>query len=527
MDTAVTGRYPRLVRLALAGLGVAIGWMLVSFVLGLSSSSALADESQDSGGLLGAVTTVADGGADAVGAVAQPVADTAGDVVGGGTATVEKVAEPVTDTAGAVVSSGAGTVEKVAEPVSHTVEPVSHTVEKVAEPVAETVETVAEPVSTVETVAEPVTDTVEKVAEPVTDTVQTVAEPVTDTTSTVLVTGTETLERATAPKTTAADTVIDSAVDTVEGVASPVTNPVLEIVGDPVTEVVGGGASAVDGTVDALTGTVGTVVDGVTDTAGDLLDAAPLQPIVSPVADVASSALDTVGGLTESVGEQGPVTGVVDVVTGVVEHTPIVGEVADELGIPGAVEQVGGSLDDGVESVGETIGGSGENLAPATPIAALPVVRPPLATERPGSSGSAPVSPTETAEDSAVGATTAGMDAAAAASFAASGIAQIGHRLTGAASSPAGAIMPHAVAADSNDTITIAATTERGGPLHSPGGVLPGDATAAASGGTGLGAWGLIAFGPLFAYRAWMRRVGPEDDRLPGAPIFETDASPD
>lgn len=462
MDTAVPGRYPRPVQLVLAGLGVAIGWMLLSVVLGLSSSSALADETQDSGGLLGAVSTVAEGGTQAVGAVAQPVADTAGDVVGGGTATVEKVAEPVT-----------GTVDTVAEPVN----------------------------STAATAAEPAT--VEKVAAPVSTTVTRVAGPATDT----------------------AGSVVGGAVDAVEEVAAPVTEPVLDAIGEPVGEIASGGASVVDDAVGALTGSVGTAVDGVTDTAGDLSDASPLQPIVSPVAGVASSALDTVGDAVEAVGDKGPVSGVVDVVTDVVEHTPIVGEVAEELGVPDAVEQVGGSLDGGVGSVGEIIGESGENIVPAAPMPVFPGIRPPLSSDRP-ESVSSPAPPTPIVDVAYL--QTYERGAAGTATVAASGILQLVQRLMAASTASMGAAMPPTVATDSGDATTIAAaTTERGGPFHSPGGVLPGDATAAASGGAGFGAWGLIAFGPLFAYRAWMRRAGPDDDRLPGAPIYDTDSSPD
>lgn len=452
MDSAVPGRNLRLAQLVLAGLGVAIGWMLVSFVLGLSSSSALADESQDPGGLLGAVSTVAEGGTEAVGAVAQPVADTAGDVVGGGTATVEKVAEPVVDT--------------------------------------------------VDTVAKPVTSPAAAAAEPTS--VGEVAEPVANT----------------------AGQAIGGAVDAVEEVAAPVTEPVLDMAGEPVGEIVGSGAAVVDDTVGALTGTVGTAVDGVTDTAGNLLDAAPLQPIVSPVADVASSGLGTVGDAVESVGDRGPVSEVVDVVTAVVERTPIVGEVTEELGIPDAVEQVGESLDGGVGSVGEIIDGAGENIAPAAPIPALPVVRPPLSTDRP-ETGPSPVLSTSIVAVAVP--ETQKADAAETASLAASGILQLFQSLYGASPAPTGPGTHTVVGtAESSDAPTISAiSSDRGGPFDSPGGVLPGDATAAASGGAGFGAWGLIVFGPLFAYRAWMRRAGPDDDRLPGAPIYDTDSSPD
>lgn len=474
MDSAVPGRNPRLAQLVLAGLGVAIGWMLVSLVLGLSSSSALADESQDSGGLLGAVTTVAEGGTEAVGAVAQPVADTAGDVVGGGTATVEKVTEPV-----------------------------ANTDDTVAKPATSPAATAAEP-ATAEKVAEPVSTSVGKVAEPVATAVDEVAEPVADTVGQA----------------------IGGAVDAVEKVAAPVTDPVLDMAGEPVGEIVGGGAAVVDDTVGTLTGTAGSAVDGATDKAGDLLDAAPLQPIVTPVAVVASSALDTVGDVVESVGEQGPVSGVVGVVTDVVEHTPIVGDVAEELGLPDAVEQVGGSLDGGLGSVGETIGESGDNVAPAAPIPALPVVRPPLSTDRPETGPS--LVPSTSIVDVAVPETQKA-DAAETASLAASGILQLFQSLYGASPAPIGPGTHTVVTtAEASDASTIPAVAfDRGGPFDSPGGVLPGDATAAASGGAGFGAWGLIAFGPLFAYRAWMRRAGPDDDRLPGAPIYDTDSSPD
>ncbi|TQK18082.1 hypothetical protein FBY40_0568 [Microbacterium sp. SLBN-154] len=438
MDRAFPGRSPRPLRLVLAGVGVAIGWMLLSFVLGLSSSSALADESQDSGGLLGAVGAVAEGGAETVGAVAEPVTDTAATVVEGGTDTVEKVAAPVADAATTVVDGGTDTVEEVAAPVTGTAVPV-----------------------------------------------------------------------------------VDDATDAVGEVTKPATAPVSEIVG--------AGASVVDDASGALTGTVGTVAEDVTKTAGDLAAAAPLQPVVRPVAEVAASAVDAVGELTASVGEQRPVSHVVEVVTDVVEQTPVVGKVAEAAGIPDAVEQIGGSIDDGVESVGETVGDSGHILAPAGPVPAAPAVRPPAAGEGPGSPAATPPSHAiDTSLVNVVAAGTSEADAAVTASFAASGVLQLAHRLSdGTRPSAAGGSTSASPVVGDGATASPDLTAKRGGLFDSPGGVLPGDATAAGSGGASLGTWGLIAFGPLFAYRAWMRRAGPEDDRLPGAPIFETDASPD
>jgi hypothetical protein len=48
------------------------------------------------------------------------------------------------------------------------------------------------------------------------------------------------------------------------------------------------------------------------------------------------------------------------------------------------------------------------------------------------------------------------------------------------------------------------------------------------SSGAAAGAAGaLSAFTFFAAYRAWMRRNGVQDDRVPHAPVYATDTSPD
>ncbi|WP_164478132.1 hypothetical protein [Microbacterium sp. ABRD28] len=478
MDAAVPGRNPRLVQLVLAGLGMAIGWMLLSFVLGLSSSSALADESQDSGGLLSTVGTVVDGGAEAVETVAEPVTDTAGAVVGGGVSAVQETAEPVTSTATSLLSGGS---EQPADGAA-TVAGGTDTVQEAAAPLA--------------AVAAPVTDTVSSVATEEPSTVQGIAAPVVG----------------------AVTDVAGDAGDTVSDTTRPVT--------EPVRGVVTSGTRIVDDATGAVTGTAAGLVDGVTDGAGDLLDAAPLQPVVRPVAGLASTAVDGGGALIETVGGQRPVSQVVGVVTDVVEQTPVVGDIADDLGVTDAAEQLGGSVDDGVGTVGGVVSGSGENLAPAAPAGSLPSVRPPL----PGGPLATGGSPAPVTVDAPVDHAVRESDATGAASSAASDLLERTQRLMDERfrQSPATASSDLPNPAPTADEAAGTADAVGGNrPFHTTGGSLPVDATAAGPGGASLGAWGLIAFGPLFAYRAWMRRSAPEDDRLPGAPIFETDASPD
>lgn len=45
--------------------------------------------------------------------------------------------------------------------------------------------------------------------------------------------------------------------------------------------------------------------------------------------------------------------------------------------------------------------------------------------------------------------------------------------------------------------------------------------------GSGPGAAALVARGPLAVHRAWVRRSGPTNDRVPAAPVASTDVSPD
>lgn len=285
-----------------------------------------------------------------------------------------------------------------------------------------------------------------------------------------------------------------------------------------VGSVVSGGATVVDDGAEAVTDTAGVVVEPVAEAAGPTVDAVPAPAVVQPVTQVVTGGAGAVAGAVEDVAENRPVSEVVEVVTTVVEHTPVVGAVAEEIGLPDAVETVGGAVDDTVGGVSDSVSDTADSVDPATD--AEPV----------GPDGDAVLPPsTSTGDEStpthaggplgAVAGSSDPMDARRDISVA----AERGLR----ALTDAGPILfssPTVLAASASaDPVG----TAWGGSSGSISGYLPVDAAVSGPGGAGLGAWGLLAFGPLFAHRAWVRSRGLDDDRLPGAPVFATDVSPD
>jgi hypothetical protein len=280
--------------------------------------------------------------------------------------------------------------------------------------------------------------------------------------------------------------------------------------------VVSGGAALVDGAADTVTDVAGGTVGAVGKVADQSVASAPAPAVVQPVAAVVSGAAGAVGDVVQQVAEERPVSQIVEVVTTVVEHTPVVGAVADEIGLPAAAGTIGGAVDDAVGSVGGTVTDVADAVDPAPdsgggagsgPGSIGPFVPPSDESSSVDAGG-----PLGAVADS-VGSSTVVLDRLAAARS-----VLRAHADTGLVSTRPLAI-PAPASAD-------AIGTAWGGPSGSIGVLLPVDAVSGPS-GAGLGAWGLLAVGPLFAYRAWVRSRGPDDDRLPGAPIFGTDVSPD
>ncbi len=253
--------------------------------------------------------------------------------------------------------------------------------------------------------------------------------------------------------------------------------------------------SLLDTTTTALTDTVSTVGGSVSEVVGSVVAVtpAPVQQPVTETVNTVGSVVTAVTAPTAATLGGGVVTAVVEpVVTEVVQPTtelvsgiPTVGDLVVSLRLDRALLAVGTTLD-------STLGATLDTVVAIT----APVV----------------VSP-------------AGPDSPSAALPALS--------LEGAGASPA-------VAAASGPTGTALALTP------SRGSAVPADAFAQASppstftaglcllssatsgpAGAGSGAWALVAMVPFAAHRAWVRRAGLSDDRVPPAPAASTDVSPD
>ncbi|MGZ0711958.1 hypothetical protein ACWPKO_26835 (plasmid) [Coraliomargarita sp. W4R53] len=92
------------------------------------------------------------------------------------------------------------------------------------------------------------------------------------------------------------------------------------------------------------------------------------------------------------------------------------------------------------------------------------------------------------------------------------------------------AYLTHNSASTAPPTASIASSApllSAGSPLTSTAALGPSTLASSGSSGAGPGAWALVAFCPLVAHRAWVRRAGPEDEHAPPAPLFGTEVSPD
>jgi hypothetical protein len=271
--------------------------------------------------------------------------------------------------------------------------------------------------------------------------------------------------------------------------------------------------SVVDQTAGAVTGTVSTVTTGVTEAVNTVVAVAP-APVQAPVRDAVKAVGSVVTTVTQPVSDavSGGVVGTVtQPVVEVVTQVPIVGDVVSGVGLDDAADDLAGSVDD---SLSELVGavtdtGSAVGLPPSGPVPGLPGL--PTAPSIPVGGHPLP------ALDVALPADAGADDAVA----------------SGAARDAASALSAFLAACEprsATDAIVVrtavSAADSRGS--STPAGVLcPPSALSSGPGGTGSGAWALVAFGPLVALRAWVRRAGPEDEHAPPAPAGSTDVSPD
>lgn len=272
--------------------------------------------------------------------------------------------------------------------------------------------------------------------------------------------------------------------------------------------------SVVDRTASTVTGTVTTVTDTVSEVVDTVVDVAPApvkQPVKQVVATVDTVVTSTTKPLTDVV-SGGVVGTVTQPIVEVVTQVPIVGDVVSGSGLDEAITDLGGTVD---ETLGGIVGAvtdtvSGIDQPGTTPIPGVetPTIPPlvpgvdvPGLPELPRT-----LNPIDTTVVVAVPA-------------AAAPLGDLSH-IDGFAAVPL--LSANSAVVSSTSTPSDA----RGGPL-SAGGLCPSAVSSSGPGGTGSGAWALIALGPLVALRAWVRRAGPEDEHAPPAPAGSTDVSPD
>lgn len=271
--------------------------------------------------------------------------------------------------------------------------------------------------------------------------------------------------------------------------------------GDGDESLLGAVTAVVDDTASTATTTVSTVTTGVAQVVNSVVAVAP-APVQKPVQQAVAavgSAVSTAAEPAADAAASGVVATVTKPVVQTVSQVPVVGEVVTAVGLDEAVESLGGTVDDTLGGVTQSVVDAGAELG-----------RPPAGT--PGLPG-IPAIPGSSA-DAAILVPSA-LDAAVTVSSA---------EASGGFPSVAyfrGAIAP------AMSTVTSGAPVDAGGPLSPVGGLCPPSAASSGPGGAGSGAWALVALGPLAALRAWGRLAKPEDDRVPTAPPGSTDVSPD
>ncbi|MGL4255571.1 MAG: hypothetical protein ACRCSL_04500 [Microbacterium sp.] len=268
--------------------------------------------------------------------------------------------------------------------------------------------------------------------------------------------------------------------------------------------------SVVDETASSVTGTVSSVTSGATKVVNTVVAVAVAPaPVQGPVREVVAAVGDVVTTTTAPVTDVvsgGVVEDVAGPVADVVTQVPLVGDVAEAIGLDDAVEDLAGTVDDtlgeltgAVTDTGTGIGlppiGAGPGLPglPGSPITSLPV------------------------EGHLLPALDVVLPAAA---------RVYGAAVAGAAASALSAFL---TAYEHPATVSVAAApaADTRAPLSPAGGLCPPSSSSSGPGGAGSGAWAVVALGPLVALRAWVRRAGPEDERAPAAPAGLTDVSPD
>lgn len=280
--------------------------------------------------------------------------------------------------------------------------------------------------------------------------------------------------------TSLVSTTVDEATSVVTPIVSDVVTPVVQTVIAPVTR------------------PAPAVVEKVTETVVSVPVVGPaVEPVVTPVTRAAA---DTVTVVTESVADllqADTVSSVTDPVLGVVSDVPVVGDLLDDLGVTGAVDDVAGIVDDTTGLIGDTVDGvvppivdavvpggpSTQETTPPLPTGTAPADRPLTALRVAPASVGAPASPPD--------------------------------RLPFIAATTLISASPATGAPDSGDT-----------PAHTP----PASPSPSSSVGHGAGSptdGARLSDASSGLLHAWKQASGASDDELPSSPVTATDVSPD
>ena len=275
-----------------------------------------------------------------------------------------------------------------------------------------------------------------------------------------------------------------------------VANLVTTVVADT-TNVVTGAATTVADTVDAVTTAV---------VPPPAAHPAPAPkpatvPIVTSVVKAVGATVTATTAVARDAVEPGVVAPIVTAAGKTISAVPVVGAIADGLGLDEALPAAATGVDRALIDITLGLTGTVDRVVPPLVGLQTPVVglQPP---------GAAP----------------SGVDLDAAGALAS-------RSATDAALARLVAL-PRALAASAMAinifTPPAALSALASGGQHPPlGPAVPTSAASLGPLGAGPGVWGALALMALVAHRAWVRRAAVEDDHSPTAPILGTDVSPD
>ena len=301
----------------------------------------------------------------------------------------------------------------------------------------------------------------------------------------LLGTATSVVEGATGAVDEVAETTLDTAATVVAPVMETVTEPIAKQAPAPVADV-----------VEAVPEVVTPVVESVKQT-------------VTATTEVVDTGTGAVTGTVETVVNSGPVSGVTSPVVDLVSEVPIVGEVAEGVGLAGAITDTTTAIDTtvGTVVVGDAVAPPAPPLVVTIPDLEAPVVPAPAV----------PVSELITVGTATAEASTVAAMVSVAAAMTAAWWAQDGSWAPSAIATAMGAA---AVAGAAATRLLTSPAAPSGAPVSAGGN----GGVASASGAQPI--TGMLGD----TWRSLLLAGPPRtlvDDALPGAPIYATDSTPD